>query len=105
MQNQNEIKPGPPPLITLVECKGCQKTFKSNSIQKHLYQTKKNCLKQYSQSEINLLKEQSKKFSAYKEKQWKNENKSHIAETYSRYYQTNKEEILKKQGTMIPVTT
>ena len=38
------------------------------------------------------------KFSAYKEKQWKNENKSHIAETYSRYYQTNKEEILKKQG-------
>ena len=94
MANEKEVQNEAVP----VDCKWCKKTFKSNSILKHLTQTKKKCLSKYSENEIALMKDQSKKLSKIKEKQWKNKNENHIIETSSKYYQKNKEQIRKKRA-------
>lgn len=102
MAKENEEKVEPAPVVTSVNCKGCKKSFKSNSIQKHLNQTKKNCLSHYSQGDLKFLKEQSKKHSTYKEKLWKQQNKSRIAETSSNcYHEKKKEKKLEQQHSLI----
>ena len=99
MPNEIEENIESAPVVTSVECKGCNKGFQSNSILKHLNQTKKNCLSHYSEEDINFLKEQSKKLSNHKERLWKYKNlDSKVAEHSAKYYHANKVQICKKRA-------
>ena len=57
-------KSNPIPRVTDVQCKKCFKNLKTNSILKHLTQSRKqNCISIYSEEEINAFRKNSKAFS------------------------------------------
>ena len=87
------------PTIKDIQCRKCCKDFKSNSILKHLSQSKKqNCIAEYTEEEINDFKKNSKELSVHKKQLWKEKNKDHEAEYQAKYqakkYQENRDNII-----------
>ena len=97
MSDPNEEEVETHPKVSSIVCKGCKKSFKSNSILKHLNQTKKKCLLKYSKSEIANMKNQSRIHSKFKEKQWRIKNKDKIKETNRNYFHENMDEIYERR--------
>ena len=90
------------PTIKDIQCRNCSKNFKSNSILKHLSQSKKqNCISVYTVEEINNFKKISKELSEHKKKLWKEKNKEHEAEYQAEYnrkrYQENRDNIISQR--------
>ena len=90
------------PTIKDIQCRNCSKNFKSNSILKHLSQSKKqNCISVYTVEEINNFKKISKELSENKKKLWKEKNKEHEAEYQAEYnrkrYQENRDNIISQR--------
>ena len=84
---------------THVECKCCKKRLWSNRILQHLnHATKSDCKSNYSEDELNKLKEASQKRSANLRKKWKKKNKTYYASQRAGYYQVNKYTLSKKSS-------
>ena len=101
MSNSKDIKPSTSeanPTIKDIQCRKCSKHFKSNSILKHLSQSKKqNCISEYTAEEINDFKKISKELSQHKKKLWKEKNKEHEAEYHHQKYQENRDNIISQR--------
>ena len=84
---------------THVECKCCKKRLWTNRILQHLnHATKSDCKSNYSEDELNKLKEASQKRSANLRKKWKKKNKTYYASQRAGYYQVNKYTLSKKSS-------
>ena len=93
----NESNPNKIPSVTTIECRGCEDFFRSNTILKHLSKKKK-CNEHYTELELNSLKDNSKKLSTYKAKEYKQQNRETYLAQKAKNYQRNKEIILKQRA-------
>ena len=82
--------------VTYIDCKGCTKSFPSNSFLMHFAKAKI-CQKNYTKEEIDEMKSIAKSNAASKKKQWECNNKTNISKRKSRNYKMKKEESMKKK--------
>ena len=81
----------PSPIVTDVQCKKCLKSLKSNSILKHLTQSRKhNCMSYYSEEEINAFRKNSKELSEHKRNLRVQKNKPNKSESNAKRYESKK---------------
>ena len=85
-------------IISMINCKGCSKLFRSNTILKHLRKsTIKNCIDYYNDEDLASIKNNSKQLSQTKAEIWKNTHKVEIKQRKARWYKENLDEISVKQ--------
>lgn len=83
---------------SIIQCKGCKKDFKPNSILKHLSKSKlKNCVQYFSKDQLDSFKKTSKLASESKVKDWHLRNKEEVKSRKAKWYQENEDRIIAKQ--------
>ena len=80
----------------IIVCKKCKATFLSTSILRHL--RKKECKQAYTEQELDDLKSDSKDRAFKKRKIWKQDNKEHVSQQNSNYYNAHKAELSQKDA-------